>query len=661
MMKEKEVILMYVKLAFRNVKKSYREFMIYFVTLMFSVCLFYTFNSFQAQEDMMVLREAQSTVMMTIAIFMVILSFLIVIVLAGLILYANRFLIKRRKKEFGLYLLMGMKEQEIAKILVYETFLIGLCSLICGLVLGIALSQALGVVTANMMAVEVSFQFVFSSMAMIMTILAFGLIFLITMFANIRMLRKQKLIELLGADHKHEKQQLHSFFVSILLFLLSILLLGFTYKMATVSIVSFGTYFFVILFTGALGTILFFFSLTGFLLRFISKSKRLYYRSLHMFVLRQIHSRINTSYLSMAVVCLMLLLSIGALATGWNLNLGVSSVYEVIAPYDASYTQVLDGNEAFIPPFDEAKVKQLLHLTIYESDVQSIDLYEQIDDSVSMKEAFHYKNNLPAISYSDYLAFCDQKGIAPQVMGEDEYMFYAPMEDMMKLVDELQVQGMDLSVFGTTLQPSDHALYLQPYTDVFTSSMGIVLPDQLVQTHARQMKQVMNFDVAADVEVEQFQKELDTQLQGRSDWQTVTRLEAYDNTISFGMLFTYIGLYLGVVFLMASAVILALQQLTEADHSIKQYAILKKIGVDQKMIKHSVYEQIGIYFLLPLLLASIHAYFGIQAVAVSFAAVCGTGSLTGASLLSGGCIVLIYGIYFFCTVQGYQRILHQGS
>lgn len=656
-----EVISMYLKLAFRNVKKSYREFMIYFMTLMFSVCLFYTFNSFQAQEEMMVLREAQSTVMMTIAIFMAILSFFVVIILAGLILYANRFLIKRRKKEFGLYLLMGMKEQEIAKILVYETFLIGLCSLCCGLLLGVGLSQLLGIITANMMEVEVSFRFVFSTSSMIMTILSFGLIFLITMFANIRMLRKQKLIELLGADHQQEKQRLHSFLISILLFVISLILLAITYYLATVSLVSFGTYFFIILFTGALGTLLFFFSLTGFLLRFIAKSKAIYYRSLHMFVLRQIHSRINTSYSSMAIVCLMLLLSIGALATGWNLNLGVSDVYEVITPYDLSYTQILNGKEEFIPHFDEAKVKQMLYVSVYDSDVQALDLYEHIDDSKDMKEAFHNENTLPAIPYSQYVSFCEQKGIQPQKMSEYEYMLYAPMEDMVEIVDDVQAQGIKLTVFDKSLQPSDYAIYFQPFTDVFTSSIGMIVPDHLLKNHIQKSKQIVNVDVIESVDLIQFQQEIDAQLQEREDWVSVTRLEAYDNTVSSGLLFTYIGLYLGVVFLMSSAVILALQQLTEADHNIKQYAILKKIGVDQRMMDHSIYQQIGIYFLLPLALASIHAYYGIQAVSVGFTAICGISSLTEASLITGACIILIYGIYFLCTVQGYKRILKQSS
>ena len=125
------------KLAFRNVKKSYKDYFVYFMTLMFSVCLFYTFNSFSAQEQILNLNASQSTVLQTVGQFMNILSVFVAIVLAFLILYANNFLIRRRKQEFGVYMLLGMPKRDISKILVYETMAVGVLSLLSGLLLGI--------------------------------------------------------------------------------------------------------------------------------------------------------------------------------------------------------------------------------------------------------------------------------------------------------------------------------------------------------------------------------------------------------------------------------------------------------------------------------------------------------------------------------------------
>ena len=109
------------KLAFENVKKSYKDYFIYFLTLMFSVCLFYTFNSFSSQKNIMELSESQAMSLQMVGLFMNMLSFFVVFVLAFLILYANNFLIRRRKKEFGIYMMLGMEKRDISKILIYET------------------------------------------------------------------------------------------------------------------------------------------------------------------------------------------------------------------------------------------------------------------------------------------------------------------------------------------------------------------------------------------------------------------------------------------------------------------------------------------------------------------------------------------------------------
>ena len=138
------------KLALRNVKKSYKDYFVYFMTLMFSVCLFYTFNSFSSQEQVLNLSTSQSTVLKTVGQFMNVLSVFVAIVLAFLILYANNFLIRRRKQEFGIYMLLGMPKRDISRILVYETMAVGFLSLLSGLLLGALCSQLLGIFSAGM-------------------------------------------------------------------------------------------------------------------------------------------------------------------------------------------------------------------------------------------------------------------------------------------------------------------------------------------------------------------------------------------------------------------------------------------------------------------------------------------------------------------------------
>ena len=176
------------RLALHNVRKSYKDYMIYFLTLMFSICLFYTFNSFQAQKEIMSLNDSQSIMLQTLGIFMGILSVFVAIVLAFLVMYANNFLIKRRKKEFGLYMLLGMEKKDISKVLIYETVCIGVVSLGVGLLLGILCSQGLGIFTAHLFSVQVNYNFVFSPSAAIITAISFTIIFLVIMLLNTRVI-----------------------------------------------------------------------------------------------------------------------------------------------------------------------------------------------------------------------------------------------------------------------------------------------------------------------------------------------------------------------------------------------------------------------------------------------------------------------------------------
>lgn len=648
---------MYLKMAVRNVRKSYRDFFVYFLTLMFSVCLFYTFNSFQAQKEMMVLREPQNNMMMVVSVFMLILSVFVVIVLAALILYANHFLIRRRKKEFGLYVLMGMPEQNISRVLIYETLLISLASLILGLGMGIALSQLFAMITARLIRVQTKFQMVFSLTSMLITLICFGGIFLISMLSNVRMIRKTKLIELLQADQKQEKQRLHSFKLSLLLFMLSIGLLALTYHLATHSIMSFVVYLPLILFLGALGTLLFFYSLTGFLLRFITKNQSLYYRGLNLFSFRQLHSRIVSNYTSMTIICLLLLLSIGALATGWNMNLGITDMYERAAPYDISYHQSMPAEPiALSLPAGAVAATGIIH--IYEGDLLLSDLYPYLDEDEEMRRAFAYDIAFSLIPYSDYLTYCDQKQLIPHSLPDSEILFFAPNKDMSQLVSDNVNESVHFTLLGQSVSLSSSSVEMQPFTSANLSTMGFIVPDVLLK-EAKLIKEVRNYDLAAGEDLHIFQTQLDDQLANQANWFTCTKDEVYDNTISMGLLFTYIGLYLGIVFLMAAAAVLALQQLSQADQNKERYATLRKIGVERSMMNRSVYMQIGVYFLLPLMLAIVHSYFGIRAVAAGFSLLIQSASMVEASLLCAACIITVYGLYFWMTVKGYQGILYQ--
>lgn len=286
---------MYSKLAFRNVRRSVRDYTIYFLTLTFGVCVFYVFNSIESQQAMMNISSSDAQSLQALTQIMGYVSVFISIILGFLILYANKFLIKRRKKELGIYMTLGMDKSKMSWILMLETLLIGIVSLTVGLILGFFLSEGLAVVTAKMFeAAFTEFKFIFSPAACGKTILYFSLIFIMVMLFNSISISKYKLIDLLSADKKNETFKIKKLWHSVVIFILAIAFIGAAYYLIIDNgLMDINAQFAAALICGSIGTLLFFMSLSGFLLRLVQSNKKLYLKGLNMFVLRQLNSKID--------------------------------------------------------------------------------------------------------------------------------------------------------------------------------------------------------------------------------------------------------------------------------------------------------------------------------------------------------------------------------
>ena len=284
---------MYTKLALRNVKKSFRDYAIYFLTLMFGVCIFYVFNSIDGQKAMMVITESEETGIETLQMIMSYISIFVSVILGFLIVYANRFLVLRRKKELGIYQVLGMEKGQISRILSIETLLVAIASLAVGLALGILVSQGFALLTASLFEVKLAdFRFVFSLSATLKAILYFGISFVLVIAFNRITIGRQKLLDLLYADRKNEKFRMQRLALSVVVFIASIACLGTAYYL----IEKHGAQIYdelliAAIILGIIGTFLFFFSLSGFFLKVVQQNKKLYLNGLNMFVLRQMQQR----------------------------------------------------------------------------------------------------------------------------------------------------------------------------------------------------------------------------------------------------------------------------------------------------------------------------------------------------------------------------------
>ena len=332
------------KVALRNIRRSVKDYAIYFVTLLMAVTLFYAFNSISEQQVMTEINESSHMdVSQFVGEMVSLFSYIIAFVLAFLIIYANSLLIRRRKREFGMYFMLGMRPIQVSRIIIYETVLVGVISLALGLGLGVLVSQLLSFATAAIFGIALpDYQFSFSMDACIMTLVCFCVIFFVVAVFNVFSIRRCKLIDLMNADSKSEKVAVRNPWVCLVLFIVSIGLLAAAYwqlkingmtmlmddnfKAATILML--------------VGTFLLFFSLAGFIIAVVTRVRGFYLKKLRPFTTRQVASKVNTSFVSMGIVSVLLFLAITTFATGMGLVQMFVGDIEEANPYDASVAVV---------------------------------------------------------------------------------------------------------------------------------------------------------------------------------------------------------------------------------------------------------------------------------------------------------------------------------
>ncbi|MBU5315536.1 ABC transporter permease [Clostridium bornimense] len=658
----------YFKLAFKNLKKSFKEYTIYFLTLLFGVCIFYTFNSIEAQKVMMDISDYQAEAFTMVGKVLSVASVFIAAVLGFLIVYANNYLIKRRKKELGVYMVLGMEKGSIGRILFLETVLIGLVSLVVGTVLGVFLSQGLSIFTAKLFQVNLTkFQFVFSADALRKTILYFTIIYFIVLIFNSLTLRKVKLIDLFLAAKKNEKLKTKNIMVSVIVFIISIIMIGLAYhRILKDGIAVLDGNIKATLALGVIGTFLFFFSLSGFLLRVVQSNKRIYLKNLNMFVLRQINSKINTTFISMSIICLMLFVAICTLSGGLGINKSINSDMGDLTKVDATIYSyygldigtVLKEQGVNIEDFTDDYVDyQLYNSTIGLKD------YLGKEESEKAKNLYPVSSNRPmmVIGVSDFNKILTMLGKGKIELNNNEYAIYSDIPDTKEGLKKSLKAKKEITIDNKKLVPSNIALMdVTINNEVVKNNTGIfVVSDSLVGNLEKGNEfLVLNYKGKKEETEKKFAETMDNTIDNLSEIYAITKEKLLVSNIGAGAMVSFLAIYIGVIFLLTTAAILAIQQLSESAENISKYNLLRKIGVDNNMINKSLLAQIAIYFMVPLSLAIIHSIVGLK-VSSDIVNVFGSGNIMIHIIISIVILVIVYGGYFLATYLGAKKMIKE--
>ncbi|MCH1961463.1 ABC transporter permease [Clostridium perfringens] len=675
---------MYFKLAFKNIKKSYKNYVIYFFTLIFGICIFYTFNSIESQSVMMELNEQKQSAFMMAEQLIGYFSVFIAFVLGFLIVYANNYLIKRRKKEFGIYMTLGMENGSLSKMIFLETLFIGAISLGIGVVLGIMLSQALSVLTSYMFQVDLTkFQFVFSPLGFKRTVLCFSIIYLVVLIFNFISVRKIKLIDLLTASKRNEKPTIKNLWVSVILFLVSVGILGTAYYKVIhdgIAVASFNVLGLPIV-LGCVGTFIFFYSLTGFFLKVIQGNKKFYLRDLNMFVMKQISSKINTTFVSLSFICLMLFLAICTFSGGLGINRAINADLNDLTKFDVTFWS--NSGENIEKLLKEKNIdisniaKEDSNMVMYDSGVKYSNFLSK-EGMTAMKNYFPVANDndILVIGENGYNNTLKLLGKEPVNLKENQYLAVGNidemkkwvneslengnMDQMKKLVNKSSEEGKKINISGKILEPAN-----KKYENInlynFTMKGDIlifVVKDSLLEglkPVSSRFNMMLKDNSNTKEELENVRDQL-----VESQVYSITKKEIYDNAAGLGATMAYLGIYLGLIFIITSAVVLAIQQLTESTDNVERYRLLKEIGVDQKMINKAIFTQVGVYFMLPLSLAIVHSIVGLK-ISSTIVGVFGNASIMPNVIITAIIFVIIYGGYFLATYLGAKKNINERS
>ena len=658
---------MLYNLSLKNIKKSFKDYAIYFVTLILGVCIFYLFNSMDSQTAILEVTSRQSEMIDLLEQILSYISVFVSFILGFLIIYASRFLIKKRNKEFGVYMTLGMSKRKISLLLLIETFIIGLISLAFGLLLGIVLSQITSIFVANLFEANMSkFTFNFSKTALFKTILYFGIIYFIVMIFNTIIINKNKLIDLLQASKKQEKIRIKSSMISVILFFISVLMLGSAYYMVTAGVNDLLKYDVSILLVpillGTIGTILFFYSVAGMSLKIISKCHNLYSKKLNTFVFKQINSKINTMVISISIICLMLFVTLCLLTSAFTIKDYFNNSINTYAPVDyqiVSINQNVRVTEFLEDTFVKENTKDNLVVSEYYDEnfdyAKSLGkVYEQIKQEYSY---IQFDSPVYIMSEADYNKLARLLKIDTVTIQDDEYAIVSNYNT--DIYESVLKSNSTMIIFNHELKP--YKKLINGFVNISGNPANLgffVVSDQIIE------KDHLKYEILSGNYNSKDQKIIDKLEEKVKKFHTEetlikdTRNEIEISAAGLTAIITFIGLYLGIIFLISSSAILALKELSDCIDDKKKYKILRQIGADEKEINKALFMQTFIFFMMPLSIAVIHTIFGLKFCEWILKSL-GITSILNGSYMTFIFLILIYGIYFIITYLCSKNIIRE--
>jgi len=686
---------MLFKLAVRNVRRSIRQYLLYFVTLVLAIMVFYVFNAIETQQVILFLKQLEGDAVDRFLSILQYVSYAVSLVLGFLILYANQFQLRRRKKEMGIYSLMGMKKHSIAILLLGEGALLGFLALAAGLIAGTLLSQLLSVISSRFFEIELkSFQILFSPDAAVRTAVYFSIIQFAVILISVFSVSRRQIIDLLTASRKNESRASGRISTSIAKLAAGIVLLLVAYYLilqtTEISWYRNPSNLLVPVALGIAGTFLFFAGLSGALTVFPQKNPNSYYTGLNYFNIRQLSSKLSTVHRSVAMVCLLIFLTVSIM------SIGISSAEQrlVTSKNENTYQVSLMGNfyDTTFPLQGKTKLAGDTYssdlgfnLSDYTDEVIRMDLFSSIQGEIENYDALldeaiaslseaerdrwldqstylkdHMSKYLRIIPLSQYNDLRSHQGLPALTLAAGHACYYRDpdFDDGNSIVTYLLSSGLQLDFQNRSflIDPLIESVPLS--TDhAITLAFGLIVPDEDIEAitpvHPN-VTTLINFNFKPEgIEEQGLSSELallnESVQMNKSPVEIFSSLQVQAREMVITVSISYICIYIGLIFLMCSAALLAIQQLTHLEENQQSFLTLSRLGATQKQLRRSVIRQVSTYFALPLGLALIDAVVAFLAINSYVQSKLSIPDLGLQTMYIGLLLVTVYGVYFLLT------------
>ena len=549
-----------------------------------------------------------------------------------------------------------------------------------------------------------NFTFVFSKGACIKTCIYFAVMFIAVMIFNTITVSKYKLINLLTATKKNEEVKIKNPVVCVIIFLIAVAILVYCYYKVTIGVNTMTTanQILPIILLGIISTILVFWSLSGFILKVVQSIKKIYLKDVNMFVLRQLNNKINTTVISMSLICLMLFMTISVLSSSLSLNSTMRRDMQEMTPVDINLYKTANLPESHQNPytgkteyyteeqiedskvsmeqtliengFDMNNFKDTVEIPIYaSSELTMEDLLKGIEEMVKMQfPQLRYDAPEEIIKVSDYNKIARLYGNQEYSLEDNQFIVLCDFDSMKTLRDQALKENDIITLKGKEYK-AKYDECQEGFIDMSSSHIntGIILvPDSVEFTDSEKEKTFLaaNYNANTEEEKENIEKiftdESNSELykniiEKGLNFDGMTKISIIESSVGVATMVVFISIYLGIIFLIASSAILALKQLTESSDNKERYNILRKLGADEKIINKALFKQIGLFFIFPLILAIIHSIFGIQFVMTLMSVLASSEELLPSIIATVIVMGAIYGLYFLATYIGSKNIIKE--